>query len=385
MTEPPVDPRDVETRPISVAELLAKNGTIGAPPPVTGRRRRKRGNADAVTVAELTGEIPVIRVDDDSSGPATAAKAAPISDSTDNPDRSEDSGSQSGGLRLGSAPGFIPDERPSRPATGPRPVERESRPVTGPRPVERRGPQRPERPERRRPADPRWPKSDPQPAHNDGPQQSPYPRPMRRAQAANSEEASASAAPTSGSGAERMRPDPLDTYTDIEVDVMDTDVRAAETLTEDSAYVRSILTKPGSGRSVRDDTYADADGDGGLDRADGFHDDDFEGDFAAGSDDADDALDDDSAETVGRAGVLGALLVVLQSMVAVAVGAGLFVAFDQLWRWNSIVALVLTGLVTLGMVGAVYAVRKTPDIVSTLIAVAVALLVTLGPMVLQAG
>ncbi len=47
------------TRPISVAELLAKNGTIGAPP-VGGRRRRRRGNTDAVTVAELTGEIPIV-------------------------------------------------------------------------------------------------------------------------------------------------------------------------------------------------------------------------------------------------------------------------------------------------------------------------------------
>ena len=55
-------PQDSETstRPISVAELLAKNGTIGAAPP-GGRRRRRRGNADAVTVAELTGEIPIIR------------------------------------------------------------------------------------------------------------------------------------------------------------------------------------------------------------------------------------------------------------------------------------------------------------------------------------
>ena len=48
------------SRPISVAELLAKNGTIGSPP-VGGRRRRRRGNSDAVTVAELTGEIPIIR------------------------------------------------------------------------------------------------------------------------------------------------------------------------------------------------------------------------------------------------------------------------------------------------------------------------------------
>src|ERR1700742_1686531 len=47
------------TRPISVAELLAKNGTIGAPP-VGGRRRRRRGDSDAVTVAELTGEIPIV-------------------------------------------------------------------------------------------------------------------------------------------------------------------------------------------------------------------------------------------------------------------------------------------------------------------------------------
>src|ERR1700684_2597448 len=59
MTGSQTNTQGTETRPISVAELLAKNGTIGAPP-VTGRRRRRRGNTDAVTVAELTGEIPVI-------------------------------------------------------------------------------------------------------------------------------------------------------------------------------------------------------------------------------------------------------------------------------------------------------------------------------------
>ena len=41
------------TRPISVAELLAKNGTIGAPPVGGRRRRRRRGNTDAVTVAGM--------------------------------------------------------------------------------------------------------------------------------------------------------------------------------------------------------------------------------------------------------------------------------------------------------------------------------------------
>lgn len=50
-------------------------------------------------------------------------------------------------------------------------------------------------------------------------------------------------------------------------------------------------------------------------------------------------------EAVWRGGV-----VVLQSMLAVAFGGGLFVAFDQLWRWNSLVALVLSVLVILGLV-----------------------------------
>src|SRR5690349_12330254 len=70
------------TRPISVAELLARNGTIGAPP-VGGRRRKRRGDTDAVTVAELTGEIPIVSrdnvVENDATGiiPAVADEPAP--------------------------------------------------------------------------------------------------------------------------------------------------------------------------------------------------------------------------------------------------------------------------------------------------------------------
>lgn len=76
------------------------------------------------------------------------------------------------------------------------------------------------------------------------------------------------------------------------------------------------------------------------------------------------------------------LLVVLQSILAVVFGAGLFVAFEELWRWDAIVALVLSVLVILGLVVAVRVVRKTEDIGSTLIAVAVGALITLGPMAL---
>ena len=78
--------------------------------------------------------------------------------------------------------------------------------------------------------------------------------------------------------------------------------------------------------------------------------------------------------------------VVGQCIVAVAFGAGLFIAFDQLWKWNNIVALVLSVLVILGLVVGVRVVRKTEDIGSTLIAVAVGALVTLGPLaLLQSG
>jgi len=95
--------------------------------------------------------------------------------------------------------------------------------------------------------------------------------------------------------------------------------------------------------------------------------------------------DTDTAPTAMSSFLRGAW-VVGQCIVAVAFGAGLFVAFDQLWKWNNIVALVLSVLVILGLVVGVRVVRKTEDIGSTLIAVAVGALVTLGPLaLLQSG
>jgi len=75
-------------------------------------------------------------------------------------------------------------------------------------------------------------------------------------------------------------------------------------------------------------------------------------------------------------------LIVLQSILAVAFGAGLFIAFEQLWKWNGKVALGLSVLVILGLVAAVRIVRKTEDMASTLTAVAVGFLVTCGPLAL---
>jgi hypothetical protein len=180
-----------------------------------------------------------------------------------------------------------------------------------------------------------------------------------------------------------MSPDPVDNYADVPVDVMDSEVRDADLAAEDSAFVRSYLQSDSmlfGGQTLADEVA----------RRRG-------GQQEAAELDAERKVDEDRPDTkangAGDARVHGVRerldalwrgsVIVFQSILAVAFGAGLFVAFDQLWRWNSIVALVLSVLVILGLVVGVRVVRKTEDIASTLIAVAVGALITLGPLALS--
>jgi hypothetical protein len=227
--------------------------------------------------------------------------------------------------------------------------------------------------------EPRWPTSAPPRPRESATEQretrlqrSSYPRPLRT----NGRQDADRAEPQDGNssdraGAEGMKPDPLEDYAGMSVDVMDTDVRDAEPVIEDSAYVRSYLqSSTGNEVDSRDAGYHDI------------------ADVAEEEDYPEDDLDAHGepyawsrSESIRFGG-----MVVLQSFLAVAFGAGLFIAFDQLWRWNNIVALVLSVLVILGLVVGVRVVRKTEDIGSTLIAVAVGALVTLGPLaLLQSG
>lgn len=352
MTGPDSDPED--TKQVSVAELLARNGSIGGPMP--SRRRRRRRGDDSVSVAELTGEIPIIR-DDHPAPPARSSH--------------EDAGAN-GGVQVATPP-----PPPSTPVVQP--------PVPAPKALAEpvvadtvAPPSRPESSSGTKSAywsepEPRWPRSEPLTKRRSGPERSEYPRPLRQPDTG--------AADGQQSGAEGMSPDPVGHYTDASVDVMDSEVREAESAVEDSAFVRSYLqgaddaaagnTLFGGGQSIADEVarrrgeqtrYDDADGSGAED-------------------------EERSARSGGAMAALGrGALTVLQSVLAVAFGGGLFIAFDQLWRWNSIVALVLSVLVILGLVVGVRVVRKTEDIASTLIAVAVGALITLGPMaLLQAG
>ena len=331
---------ETPSRPISVAELLAKNGTIGSPP-VGGRRRRRRGNSDSVTVAELTGEIPIIR-----TGEIPIIHEETITEET----IAEETAAEP----VAAEPAV---EEPAEETTGRQPVVEPptlngSASVTSAPPA---SPQRPfEVPPQRSEA--------PTPRRERGPERSHDPRPLRRPATKRA------AVAADSSDAEHMTFDPVDESAPV-LDL------APDEQVEEAAELQSYL-RSSSGTLFGGETVADDRARRGL-VSDHEHE---AGSVAVATETA------AAQEQRPREGKLTALwratLVVLQSILAVAFGAGLFIAFDQLWRWNNIVALVLSVLVILGLVVAVRVVRKTEDIASTLIAVAVGALVTLGPLAL---
>ena len=384
------------TRPISVAELLARNGTIGAPP-AGGRRHRRRGNADAVSVAELTAEIPVIRdepvvtaaiteepapIEELTSEPEPAAESEPepepepsaetvvADDAAEEPadevaadeeavadaaadlvedvvddaagelaeeDSAEEDSTEEDSTEEDSAEEDSAEEDSAEEDS----TEELAEDVTEDVPVEDAVDEAVEEavPETVTGPPPR--SEDPRPRRVSGPELSHDPRPAR--------------AP---SGAEQMAPDPVDNSVDLDELLAEQD--------DDAEQLRSYLQASSgalfSGETIADDIARRGPG----------------GEPAAQPDEV-----EDRAGHGGRIGGLRyALSAVLQSVLAVAFGAGLFLGFDQLWRWNTIVALVLSVLVILSLVVAVRVVRKTEDIASTLIAVAVGAMVTLGPLAL---
>ncbi len=320
-------PDDSEnSRPISVAELLAKNGTIGSPP-VGGRRRRRRGNSDAVTVAELTGEIPIIR-----TGEMPVVRHDEVAEES----VEQEPPAQAPAATNGSAGVVEADEAEEQREE--HEDETLERPFDGPPP-----------------------RSDsPLPRREQTPERAYDPRPQRRPEPTPADE--------SDSDAEQMAFDPVDEAAPVLDLTADEQVDEAAEL---QSYLRSSAGALFSGQTVADD----------LARR-GVAVDEHDGDAASAGLDAQADQDEDYPREGKLTALWRGLLVAGQSILAVAFGAGLFIAFDQLWRWNNIVALVLSVLVILGLVIAVRIVRKTEDIASTLIAVAVGALVTLGPLAL---
>lgn len=352
------------TRPISVAELLAKNGTIGAPP-VGGRRRRRRGNSDSVSVAELTGEIPIITGDTHEDVRATAADPA-----TDQLEEVRDD-----------YPAPQPSNGAGRYVEEADPYVEEIDDIHDPDVVEDVHDFHTGHDVYAAPVDdtPLTDEEADYAAHLEERDAEPmyFEPPARRPQYGG-------LGPKrypGGVGAEEMSPDPLefedDSVDDIAPDMTRPAMAAATAPDTDADELPSYLRSSGGtlfgGDSVADD----------LARRGRPSLDDLEyGELGVDHDDDEDDLD----EAEPMSSFAHGALVVGQCVLAVLFGAGLFIGFDQLWKWNNIVALVLSVLVILGLVVGVRVVRKTEDIGSTLIAVAVGALVTLGPLaLLQSG
>ena len=329
------------TRPISVAELLAKNGTIGAPP-VGGRRRRRRGNSDSVTVAELTGEIPIVSEHDVDENETTRTIPAV----SDEPVSTNGVGEHLDEVEQEAEAEAEPEQDEYADDTGDDYADAVADYSAH---IEQRD------------AD-----DDPVDFFAPPPRRPQYTPGQRRFGVV-------------GPSAEQMSPDPVD---EDEVDLVsaeepeieDEDTEAAFTGEDDEkdelpSYLRSSAGTLFGGQTVADDLAR-----GSRPRPEDI---DLEHD-----EDAEPA----TVPSGGMSSFLRAAWVVGQCIIAVAFGAGLFIAFDQLWKWNNIVALVLSVLVILGLVVGVRVVRRTEDIGSTLIAVAVGALVTLGPLaLLQSG
>ena len=331
---------DDSTRPISVAELLARNGTIGSPP-VGGRRRRRRRKSDGLSVAELTGEIPVVGT----AGIPVAGDDEPVTaDSAEQESADEGSGYEES---PSVAYTYVEVSQESAETVV---VYSTTDTVTADTVVYAAD-------DAARVADEvstKPPRSgDPLPSRRRGPERSYDPRPARRS-----------------SGAEQMAYDPVDESVDI-ADLVDE--QTAGTAEDLRSYLRSSGDTLFSGGTVADDLARR----GVSAESDEYEDEHFDDEVAGAAPAA------VSGPRNVAATFLNSLVAVLQSLMAVVFGAGLFIAFDQLWRWNNLVALVLSVLVVLTLAAGVRVVRKTEDIVSTLTAVAVGLLVTLGPLALQ--
>src|SRR6478672_1835103 len=368
------------TRPISVAELLAKNGTIGAPP-VGGRRRRRRGNSDSVTVAELTGEIPILREHEVHDVDETeATRTIPVV--ADESVKASTNGvvDHVDGVETESVDDVETesvDDVEVEPASETESVDDvETESVDG---VEVEPASETESVDEDVDDDYADAVAD-YAAHieqrdtDDDPVDF-FAPPPRRPKYSPGQRRFAPAV----HGAEQMSPDPVDEEDDLfdspvdladEPEIEDEDTEAAlEEKDNDElpSYLRSTAGTLFGGQTVADDLARR----GAPPRAEDIDLEDDEETVAAPS---------------GMSSFLRGAWVVGQCIIAVAFGAGLFVAFDQLWKWNNIVALVLSVLVILGLVVGVRVVRKTEDIGSTLIAVAVGALVTLGPLaLLQSG
>ncbi|MGU3436527.1 hypothetical protein ACNHUS_26370 [Actinomycetes bacterium M1A6_2h] len=317
MTDEPADGQQV-----SVAELLARNGQrVGA---AGGRRRR--GMAGGISVAELTGEIPVVQDEPAQDEPAQdePAQDQPQQDEPEQPDAVRPEPAR---------------PEPARPEPA-RPEPARPEPVAAVTETTRPEPARPE--VKRAP-----------------PAKAPTKAPVK-----------APVWPTEGDIPDRPSRSTMDTtrtFAMAEIEADETENPAAA----ETALIPKVAAAPAPtvAAPVIDDA-PDTDAHEVI-----------EAPVEAKTDDAVEPDDAKEPATSGKrspvrqwAGIVG------QGVVAVVLGALLFKGFERLWDVLPWVALVLAFFVIVGLVAVVRVLRRTDDIVSILLAVLVGGFVTLGPL-----
>ncbi|OHU21914.1 hypothetical protein BKG76_15305 [Mycobacteroides franklinii] len=416
---------DDTQRPVSVAELLARNGAADGK--ISGHRRRMRGNADAIPVAELTGEIPVIR--DKKGGrarpnPAPTPETAAAPEAAKAPEAPAPSEARSY-LRSNEDALFggdsMADEAARRgPSTSSTPGQPSSmasslRSIFPPTPTPVA-----------RPGEPRKsidfndatgvispvtgaPKSEPAPA----PKSEPAPKPEAAAPAPAvvpapravqtppvtpppqvSVPASVEPEPEPAPVPERepeavAHPEP-EVHPEVHEDEHDDYARYEE----DDPYGRTSAVEWTSHDAEHDVEGAENDYDENdyqleheLQELVGQHGADSEVSQLAAADTDKKSESDTAAAKADRREKIKTYLqgswIAAQYLLAAAAGAGLFFGFRELWSWNQGIALVLGVLFIAILVASLWVIRKTVDLASILIAIVVGALIAFGPLVLM--
>lgn len=107
--------------------------------------------------------------------------------------------------------------------------------------------------------------------------------------------------------------------------------------------------------------------------------DDEEDEGPAGLDDAEEVAEEDPEDAAQRSPAKEWLIMIGQLAVGVLGGAGLWLAFNYLWRSVPAAALVVALAVTVGLVLLVRKIRRADDLQTTVLAVLVGLIVTVSP------
>ncbi|GGF95766.1 hypothetical protein GCM10007304_07020 [Rhodococcoides trifolii] len=344
MTDEPADGQQV-----SVAELLARNGQrVGA---AGGRRRR--GVAGGISVAELTGEIPVVQ---DEPRAETEQPEPPRAE----PPRAEPPRAEP--PRAEPPRAEPPRAEPQR-AEPPRPEP--VAPVAAVAETKRPEPARPEvkrTPTKAQVKAPVWPTDGDTP---DRPSKSTMDttRTFAMAEIEADEDASADAAETALIPKVVERTPPKSTKTVAAPAIDD----APDT---DAHEVVEAPVEPGVDHSAEHVDEAAVDEAAVDNQATDEH----------VTDDPDSEEPAPPAATGKRSPLRQWAGIVGQGLVAIVLGALLFKGFERLWDVLPWVALVLSFFVIVGLVAVVRVLRRTDDIVSILLAVLVGGFVTLGPL-----